>query len=1016
MSHEHRPFTRAVAPFEQWSLAYPRELAPVLSVCVEGFGVIDPSRLRKAVAIASEACPGARLRRRRRYWVDSEVTPSVHVVRGRSLNPSALHEIPELRAALPDALGANCEVVLFEGTNPTVVFRASHSVMDAHGLMLWAEDVFRAQRGEKPVGARSEVTVVDLGDPLYLSAADDKREQELPALLGVPDRPVPNEYLWRRRTIDGTFPALTAQVAAAIVEIAGAPVVPIGFPVDLRPFHPEVGSTSNLSITISLDIEAGCNWERIYEQLLGVLAERRGNVHAPGPEILRAPLPILRSVIRASDRRIVKRDRMNFAAGVNNIGKIDPAAFSADGFEAAGVYLLSPREPGAAVALVLTEGKGRTDITLSWWDSPRMGERADRLLDHICDTLAAPENRSHSSMSAPEPPETGLLKPDRGVVQQFRDQARAHPEAIAISGPEGDITYAELDKRARVVARELRARGIGRDMVVGLLADKTVAAVAGAWGVLMAGAAYLPMDSKHPDGRVRTLLEDARSPVCLTQRPHDTRDFLPDGCTRIVLDDLPFDVEPRELDYLPLPGDLAYVVYTSGSTGKPKGVEIEHSSLSNYASWATREHGIDASTRLPLLCSLSFDVAEISLILPLLVGGTLLLMRDEISHLSIQEVLDNGATMLSLTPSHLDLITRLELKPRGVKTLIVIGEQFTRSVAARAQVMFGPECRVINLYGPAEATIGVSHHFFTIERDTGAAVPIGVPQDGVSFHLLDPERRFVAPGEPGELYIGGNQLARGYRGRPDLTRERFVRMADGSRVYRTGDIARRLPPSGSASGSGSVESGGPRSGAFEFCGRIDDQLKVHGHRIEPAEIAQTLETHPAVGSAVVVARSRKGHRDKALCGYIVAVEDVETAELEAYLAERLPDYMVPAVIVKLDEIPRSVNGKVAAGSLPDPFAVEGEQSIEPAKPLDDVEATVVKIWSRVLDVDVDTVTGSSDFHRMGGDSLSLITMVAEVARQVVGPSGEKAFTLHMPQIIRRATVEHVASLARLSKG
>lgn len=993
------PFTRPVAPFERWYLAFPESMAPVMTFCVEGFGHVDVAQLREAVAAASEACPGARLRLRGRNWIDSGETPPVRVVEGRELDPSALHEIPELGSALPDGTDANCEVLLFDGAAPTIVFRVSHIVMDARGMLLWIADVFRALRGEATIGAPSTVTIVDLEDPLYRKADVSQEERTTPSLLGMPGNAGQAGLLWRRRTIDGTFPALAAKIATRIAANSGRSLASISFPVDLRPFHPRVQSvrsTSNLSLTVALDIPAGQDWEATYAQVLTMLSERTGEVHAPGPEILGTPLWALKQVIKGINRRVRRSDRLSQLVNVNNLGRLDPLAFSTGEFEATGMYLLESQEPGSPLNLAVTELDGRTELTLAWWDGVEQGKRADALLDDLCEMLSPAENRQYSEIRPPETPETGTA--GRGVVDQFRAQVKATPDAVAISGPEGEVSYAELERRARVVAAALRDRGIGRDTVVGLLADRTVAAVAGAWGVLFAGAAYLPMDTKHPDGRVRTLLEDAKSPVCLVQKPHDGRDCLPDGCARLVLDDLPFSSEPPEIDGTPSAGDLAYVVYTSGSTGKPKGVEIEHRSLSNYASWAVRDHGIDASTRLPLLCSLSFDVAEISLILPFLVGGTLLLMKDELSHVAIQEVLDNGATMLSLTPSHLDLITRLDLAPRAVRTLIVIGEQFTRSVAVRARELFGPDCRIINLYGPAEATIGVSHHFFEAERDTGAAVPIGEPLDGVTFHLLSPDRQFVAPGETGELYIGGIQLARGYRGRPDLTRQRFVRLADGSRVYRTGDIARRL-----------------ESGAVEFCGRIDDQLKIHGHRIEPAEIAQTLETHDAVASAVVVARPRPGSKDKTLCGYFLTVADVEIPDLVAYLEERLPHYMIPAVLLEVDEIPRSVNGKVSVGSLPDPFATAETPAAAGTGPLDDVESEVAKVWSQVLGVETGAIESASDFHRLGGDSVSLITMVAMVARHVVGPAGERVFTGRMPEIIRDATVRHVAELAKQAK-
>lgn len=384
-----------------------------------------------------------------------------------------------------------------------------------------------------------------------------------------------------------------------------------------------------------------------------------------------------------------------------------------------------------------------------------------------------------------------------------------------------------------------------------------------------------------------------------------------------------------------------------------------------------------------------------SLVLPFTVGGTMLLMGEGINHVALQTVLDDGATALALTPSHLDLMTRLDLRPRDVRALIVIGEQLTRAVALRARETFGAGCRIINAYGPAEATIAVGHHDFDPETDTEAAVPIGVPYDGVTYHVLDAARSYVAPGEPGELYIGGIQLARGYRNRPDLTAERFVRMADGSRVYRTGDIVRRLP-----------------SGGLEFCGRVDDQVKILGHRIEPAEIAIALEAHPAVTSAVVVPRTRAGGQEKVLCGYFIGRDEaVDVGELTAYLADILPAYMVPASLTQLDDFPRSVNGKVSTAALPDPFATEDVAPDPTAAALAGTAGAVAQIWSRVLDVPVDRLSATSDFHRLGGDSMALITMVAEVARHTVGPEGEQAFAGRMPEIIRNATIEHVAELA-----
>jgi amino acid adenylation domain-containing protein len=977
-------FRRPILPIEWWLLGAPKSIVKVINLCVEGVGRVDIDQLRAAVDRAGEACPGSRLARQGHAWVDSGVSPEVRLVNSGRLGHSV--PMPELTRPLPGTGKAFCEVLLVDGVRPTVVFRASHAVMDGNSVKLWASEVFRALRNETPLGARSTTTSLDLGEPIGLP--DDLAPAlAVPRLFRQPAPAGPAGEVWRRWTIDGNHPALVAKLAAEIAKISQLPVTPIGIAVDARKFHPDIRSTANFWVKVILDVPAGQDWAATHAQLLTMMAERRGRVIPVPVQLLRAPLFLVRAMYQHLERR---HDGFDSAVDISSLDHVDLPDFSTDDFEATAVYEVAPGGPtNADIAVV--ECNGHAQITLSWPAGD--GGAGDKILDDLCEVLSPAAYRQYSSLApAGGPAATGTT--DRTVVQQFRDQVRATPAAIAVSGPEGDVSYAELERRALAVAERLRADGVGTESVVGVLADRSVLAVAGIWGVLLAGAAYLPMDTKYPDGRIRTLLDDARSAICLVQRPHHERDYLPPGCTQLVLDALPDTPESPDLPDVPAPGDLAYVIYTSGSTGTPKGVEIEHRSLSNYASWAIREYGTDSSTRLPLWCSLAFDMAEVSLILPLLAGGTLLLMPDEINHVAMQEVLDNGANMLTLTPSHLDLISRLNLRPTGVHTIFVSGEQLTRPVAMRAQEMFGPECRIINSYGPTETTVVVSHHVFDPERDTGAAVPIGVPQDNITLYLLDAERRFVAPGETGELYIGGVQLARGYRGRPNLTRERFLYMADGSRVYRTGDLARRLP-----------------SGEVECCGRIDDQIKIHGYRVEPAEIAQALESHPGVASAVVVARSRAGLKDKNLCAYVVTGPYVDIAELEVYLGERLPSYMVPAVTIKVDEIPRTVNGKVATAALPDAFVVTDERGAE-SRPRDGVEDAVAKIWARVLRVSDDQFGTANDFHTLGGDSVSLITMVAEVAREVVGPTGEKAFIRRLPEIIRCPTVERISELAR----
>ncbi|WP_052745675.1 non-ribosomal peptide synthetase [Allosalinactinospora lopnorensis] len=628
-------------------------------------------------------------------------------------------------------------------------------------------------------------------------------------------------------------------------------------------------------------------------------------------------------------------------------------------------------------------------------DDPGAVEKAEDLLDRITEALSPPESRAWSGNDTDRP------VPAATVTRLFRAQVQRSPDELALTGPDGDVSYAELDRHSDVVAAELAARGVGKGTVVGLLADRSAEALAGLWGILKAGAGYLPLDPHHPDSRTNWELDDSRAPLCLVQRPYASRIT---GCRTLVLDDLARSGAPPAPPEAVEPGDLAYVIYTSGSTGRPKGVQVEHRSLVNYVTWASELYRVDADTRFALFTSLAFDLTGTAVFLPLLAGGSVALVPDDVSPVTLRAMIErSGANALKLTPAHLDLIGRLDLAPDGFRVLVVGGEQLRGPVAAQAARLFGPECRIVNEYGPTEATIGCVAHVFDPDRDGVApAVPIGTPVANMKSFLLDADRRFVPADGVGELYLAGAQLARGYLGRPDLDRERFVRLADGTRAYRTGDLARILP-----------------SGVLEYLGRSDDQVKIRGHRVEPGEVAAALEEHPRVARALVTGRVG-GQGQTILCGYVVtdrAGQRPDVEVLRAHLAERLPSYMVPTAIVCVPELPRTVNGKVDVHALPDPFAGQDDPVGEPAEPAvrDDVEEAVAKIWAEILRTDAARIGPDADFHRLGGDSVLFLAMLASVATTVVGSEGQEAFMVGLREMIRTPTLGRVCRTARRAR-
>ena len=984
----------------------------VIQHVFEGEGNLSVEALTKAVTTVAGACPGTRLRRRGRRWVDSGTAPAVRVV---DLTPGQdLLTSPALQTTLNDG-GPTCEVLFVPGhdeatdpseRSPRLVFRGFHGVTDARGVLVWAEDVFRVLRGEEPLGAPSSVNIDEFLRNLLPDGLPPIRRGQ-----GKPEWPSSmaplirgrHGLIWRRRTIEGTHAAVTAKVIAAIAS-ASLPVESLPgeqarffVPVDLRRHQPDLRSTGWLSLALNLDVAPGTGWQEVHREVLTGLAERQEIPLRTAPWLLRVPLPVVRVLGGGIEADAVRKKLYLGTAFVTNLGFADLADYSADCFRTTTLYNLGGSGPSAPPGLDVTESTGRTELVLTWRNVPGAAERMDALLDVIVEALSPRADRDPAANRTEREPVSS-----RSLLRLFRDQVERSPDAIALAGPEGDVTYRELSLRADAVATRLRARGVGRGDVVGVLAGRTPAAIAAIWGTLRAGAAYLPLDVQHPDARLADLLSDSGARYCLVEAPHHTRDHRPDGCEPINLDDLATatatDAPERDAD--PRPDDLAYVLYTSGSTGRPKGVQIEHGSLLNYLHWGAEEFGVDATTRLPLLTSMSFDVSGTSIFLPLITGGTVVLVPDQLSHLTLRRLLaESGATMLNLTPSHLELIGRLDIEPSGFRSIVVVGEQLRVEVAARAQRMFGAGCRIINEYGPTEATIGCTAYTFDPVHDADrAAVPIGIPAHNTQVHLLDANRRFVPSGEVGEMYLAGVQLARGYLGRPDLDAERFPRLTDGTRMYRTGDLARRLP-----------------DGGLEFLGRIDDQVKVRGHRVEPAEVADTLEQHPSVDRAVVVARSRPDGSGKALYGYVLLNGEVNMEELRDHTAQRLPAYMVPAATFVVERIPYSVAGKVDVRALPDPFPARADTtSVEPpADPgRDRIEASIARVWSSILGLDETRIDAHTDFHQLGGDSLSFLTMLAGVCREVLPARAETAFMSQMSRVIAAPTLNTVSVIAQ----
>jgi len=594
--------------------------------------------------------------------------------------------------------------------------------------------------------------------------------------------------------------------------------------------------------------------------------------------------------------------------------------------------------------------------------------------------------------------DTGAEYPqDRGVHELFAMQARQTPERTALVFGRDRITYAELDRRANQVAHCLQALGVGPEVSVGVYVERSLEMLMAVLGILKAGGAYVPLDPAFPAERIGWMLEDARPPVLLTQE--SLRAALPPHAARVICLDTGWDDIARYPSETPEartgPDHLAYILFTSGSTGRPKGVQIEHRALVNFLESMRREPGMIANDRLLAVTTLSFDIAALELFLPLLVGACCVIAsRDDVLDGGrLRNLMDEHAiTVLQATPATWQLLLGCGwMGTPGLKALCG-GEAVPRELATQLL----ERCDVVwNVYGPTETTIWSA----ACRIQTGdGPVTIAGPIANTQLYVLDRQMEPVPIGVPGELYIGGDGLARGYLNQDALTAERFVPnplrgevvAASGAaspRLYRTGDRVRYLA-----------------DGRMEFLGRIDQQVKIRGYRIELGEVEAALVGHDAVRQSVAIVREDTPG-DRRLVAYVVPIESgsVSGSILREHAGKLLPPYMVPTSVVVLDCFPLTPNGKIDRGALPLPDLSDNEAGDVQVAPSDAIELQLTEIWRRTLNCDELGVT--DNFFDLGGHSLLAVRLFSEI---------ETRFGLRLPlaTLYRAPTIRHLAEVIR----
>lgn len=594
---------------------------------------------------------------------------------------------------------------------------------------------------------------------------------------------------------------------------------------------------------------------------------------------------------------------------------------------------------------------------------------------------------------------------DNSIHRLFEQQVEQTPDNTAVVFEDRALSYSRLNSQANRLAGELNEKGATPGSLVGIIMNPSPGLVIGILGILKSGAAYLPIDRECPPARKAFMIKDSGIKILLTQRdfPGENRELLqliPPGHT-IVVDDCHFSSKKTSNpDIETNSRDICYVMYTSGTTGNPKGVVVEHRGVVNYIWWAARTYVRGQVIHFPLYTSIAFDLTVTSVFTPLITGNAVVVYKGEDKINLVEKIIDdNRVGAVKLTPTHLKLIRDKKIKKNAsnIKRFILGGEELETKLAKDIFQNFNGDIEIYNEYGPTETVVGCMIYRFNPEDDE-LTVPIGNPIDNTRIYILDRNLNPLPFGAGGELCIGGDGVARGYFRQEALTAEKFIPdpFIEGGRLYRSGDLARRLP-----------------DGTVEFSGRIDNQVKIRGYRIELGEIEARLRTHEKITDAIVIAAEKsKGNsrgidqKDIFLYAYIVSEKEPEAAELEDFLARHLPGYMIPSYFVQIEKIPLTANGKIDHNALPEPGINTG---LDFQPPTNEIELKLVDIWSDVLYVDKEVIGIDANFFRMGGHSLKAAALISNIHKKL-------KVTVPLKEIFNNPTIRQLSGYIKTATG
>lgn len=987
---------RRISPTEQVYLSMNMSVPPcAIQLWLEADTQPSQYDLEQALILASQKNIGARLIVKGRWWVDSGISPKVRKISSLdrpSHSNSVFHESFLCEITPP------IEVIVWEGQG--LIFRCSHALMDAGGLLFFAEETFRALRNESLLGSGAITS-----DYEFLCENKDLNQRPLftpivKSLLGSSTGGGIG-YIWESRFISGKVSAVSARIASSLSKLAHerdvSSVVRFMFPVDLRYLNSNFRTTGNFSNPLFLESKGEANWNEYYRQTLdGFSRQDELAISKWDALVLWFPRPLIGWLLELSYLRQIRKNRCFFTGVISHVGTVALKCFSAKNFSPKSARFMPFDNPFAAISLVSVQHDDGLEVSVSCPDAignDGLGKVLDRIcFDLECGSYDDLNLHLQPSQNKPIVGEAKLLPPDLTVSNMFALQASQHPNRRAVSDEHSTITYAELNELAQVCAFQLKKRGVGLGDKVAVLSGKSSDTIIALLGIMRMGATFVPLDPEWPIDRINFVIEDCR-PTCVVLSNKSKYSTTASQCVQIS-ELCKFENEIRPIGVAQSHDSVAYILYTSGSTGSPKGVVVGQKSLVNYLLWAqgTYLNNIDIPV-FPFFTSIAFDLTLTSIFLPLVTGGEIRVVQQQDPLVAAREILaDSLINAVKLTPSHLWIFWGCGIAGSGLRKFIVGGEALPTKLAYEIFLQSTEYIEIFNEYGPTEATIGCVVHRYDPQLDLDAYIPIGRPIANTEVLLLDETMQFVSLGEPGEIYLAGECLALGYLKRPKED-NRFTQnpFRDGIRIYRTGDRARLSS-----------------NGNLEYLGRTDSQIKIRGHRVEIGEVESAIEASGLCLTFVVAQESTSS--GTGLAAFVSWRAGASKERLESFLRDTLPAYMCPSRIVEMDQLPLNINGKIDKSHLP--IRVEDFCNVNETCAIEDIESVLIQLIKSLPDCSLRNIPLDKSLLELGFDSLQMTIFLSLVERRFLSSSLQGQFIAELGDFVALPTVRNLANHLR----